>query len=225
MNASGEAYAMGLDLKRFRAVVTTTVARLQGDARSVVGASGSRNSSRCTSCDVKIGDEMDLENQQPPPLLNSPVHLRPSPGRVKTPRNNDYLFSVGHNIVPPLSRSISEDEKTCAICLDPTEERETNNTEGKPPSPIFIISTLECGHVFHFDCILHWFSNSSRCPLCQKDFGVLPHADYGRSRNTQPLPPSHLSTKGIKLTLCILVLVIITLAYLAWWSYANEIGY
>lgn len=57
---------------------------------------------------------------------------------------------------------------TCAICTD---------TLGDSPF------TLECGHLFHVDCIVAWFrSGKSSCPMCrdcgQGDFVALDNLKY-----------------------------------------------
>lgn len=33
------------------------------------------------------------------------------------------------------------------------------------------ISTTECGHTFHFQCLYHWNRTHSNCPLCRASFG------------------------------------------------------
>ncbi|KAG6592288.1 RING-H2 finger protein ATL7, partial [Cucurbita argyrosperma subsp. sororia] len=43
----------------------------------------------------------------------------------------------------------------CSVCLG---EYQTEDKLQKIPS---------CGHVFHLDCIDHWLSNHSTCPLCR----------------------------------------------------------
>lgn len=59
-----------------------------------------------------------------------------------------------------------DEETACAICLElikPNDESEYNKKQ-------FVV--LSCDHVFHNDCILHWFKNYNYvCPLCKKECG------------------------------------------------------
>jgi len=228
-----------LELSRFRAVATTSVSsssRRCGNGTTshhvgaVMSAAAPLHESLTestpgeivipvlpaeTTSTVKLDQDLESPNQHEPVLtLNSPVHLnRQQLSETTAQAHVNYMLGNVSSIAP----QYSEEEKMCAICLESYEEK----AEEKP----IIISTLECGHVFHLDCILHWFSNSSRCPLCQKDFTGPPPTEGSRSRRRhQPVNSPHLSSKGVKVTLCVLVLVILTLAYLAWWSYANDIG-
>nr|GEX74327.1 hypothetical protein [Tanacetum cinerariifolium] len=47
-----------------------------------------------------------------------------------------------------------EEIDTCAICYDEYEE---NKKFGK----------LQCGHLFHMDCIKSWLSRKNSCPMCR----------------------------------------------------------
>jgi len=50
--------------------------------------------------------------------------------------------------------------ETCSICIDEFDSQHQ-------------IYKLECGHVFHKECILRWMNNESRCPLCNKTYGSI----------------------------------------------------
>lgn len=51
----------------------------------------------------------------------------------------------------------SEDEPTCAICIQPIRTRNTR--------------TLECGHTFHKGCLGRWKSTGNyTCPVCRQVF-------------------------------------------------------
>ena len=50
------------------------------------------------------------------------------------------------------------DNKECIICLNTFDENATNKV------------ILECGHSFHYECILSWFDKKMTCPYCQKKF-------------------------------------------------------
>ena len=30
------------------------------------------------------------------------------------------------------------------------------------------VKILECGHMYHYDCIIEWFKRKRECPLCSK---------------------------------------------------------
>lgn len=49
------------------------------------------------------------------------------------------------------------DPGTCAICQDAIQHRPDG------------CSLRNCGHQFHDNCILEWFTHSVRCPVCRND--------------------------------------------------------
>ncbi|OWZ19229.1 Kazal serine protease inhibitor PbraEPI2 [Phytophthora megakarya] len=61
---------------------------------------------------------------------------------------NDYTRSVGEEA----------HDQLCSICLN--EDPVTD--EGRP------LVALPCGHHFHEDCVIDWFSTSPTCPLCRR---------------------------------------------------------
>lgn len=50
----------------------------------------------------------------------------------------------------------------CSICLSELE-------------PAARIGDLECGHVFHVDCLRRWIQRSNHCPLCKSTKVTTPH--------------------------------------------------
>ena len=47
----------------------------------------------------------------------------------------------------------NEGNEICAVCLSSINEKDKYK--------------LECGHIFHTDCIIKWFRNSNgNCPCC-----------------------------------------------------------
>ena len=44
--------------------------------------------------------------------------------------------------------------ETCVICLENYEKEDK-------------ITTLECNHIFHHQCIVSWVENDNTCPLCR----------------------------------------------------------
>ena len=53
----------------------------------------------------------------------------------------------------------SYETKSCIICL-----KEFNNG--------IKVTKVRCGHIFCCECIKEWFSQSTTCPHCRKDFDV-----------------------------------------------------
>ena len=71
----------------------------------------------------------------------------------------------------------------CAICLEQFNDIKKNNNEEKNSEEKDIvterqinvqdsekndISTLECGHQFHTECIAKWMERKNECPLCRQ---------------------------------------------------------
>jgi len=44
------------------------------------------------------------------------------------------------------------------------------------------ISTTECGHTFHHQCLYKWHRRHTNCPLCRKEFGDIEEEQYGIGR-------------------------------------------
>ena len=60
----------------------------------------------------------------------------------------------------------------CSICMDAIQ----GNTN---------ISTTECGHSFHHQCLYKWNRRHTNCPLCRKEFGdVEPERQFGIGRTS-----------------------------------------
>ena len=62
------------------------------------------------------------------------------------------------NIPLTLEKKEIEDEKlfneTCVICLDNFQKKDK-------------ISTLQCEHSFHYNCLSLWIKDKNSCPLCR----------------------------------------------------------
>ena len=78
------------------------------------------------------------------------------------------------------------DNPTCDICADPQKDK--------------YMYTLQCGHSFHYECIMKSFlcdrkTNYNQCPLCRQSHGLLPIVNalprliYGIHFNQYPPPP------------------------------------
>lgn len=47
-------------------------------------------------------------------------------------------------------------QQSCVICLEAYEQGE-------------LLASLNCGHLFHVDCVAGWMRRASHCPLCRTD--------------------------------------------------------
>ena len=68
---------------------------------------------------------------------------------------------IRSNKIYPITFKKSEkiyNNKSCSICLEKINNNDIKN------------ATLECGHIFHSDCILKWIENKSNCPICRAKF-------------------------------------------------------
>ncbi|CAL5200230.1 unnamed protein product [Lathyrus oleraceus] len=53
--------------------------------------------------------------------------------------------------------------RNCSICL----ERFHDDSKEDGVSDDVKVSTMECGHMFHYNCIVKWLQTSHVCPLCR----------------------------------------------------------
>jgi E3 ubiquitin-protein ligase RNF181 len=56
------------------------------------------------------------------------------------------------------SKTVTEDDEKCAICLVPNE-----NLNGQK------FLKLPCNHEFHDSCILPWLEKTNSCPMCRQE--------------------------------------------------------
>jgi len=54
-----------------------------------------------------------------------------------------------------------DEELCCSVCLVEFDKEDE-------------VRVLDCSHVFHKDCIDQWFTGSTVCPLCKRDYGPPP---------------------------------------------------
>lgn len=115
-----------------------------------------------------------------------PVELHvplPSPGKIQLPDELDtdtgfnmashgsYLTAQEVADLPPTNGGEAE----CPICRcefksdDAASVANPSNASGSSSSAE--VFRLECGHVYHANCLETWFATRRRCPECQKDFG------------------------------------------------------
>jgi len=63
------------------------------------------------------------------------------------------------------------DDARCSICFCDVEAEDVTSSSSTARAPGAI--ELQCGHIFHGECIRLWFKEKRRCPICQRNFGWL----------------------------------------------------
>ncbi|KAH0672552.1 hypothetical protein KY290_024780 [Solanum tuberosum] len=59
-----------------------------------------------------------------------------------------------------LTKSTCVETKTrCSICLDDYYNKK-------------ILTEINCGYLYHFDCIIDWIKLKNSCPICKRDVTV-----------------------------------------------------
>ena len=97
---------------------------------------------------------------------NDPVVVRPSAAEIRAATRTHTATPVDLN---------------CSICQEGITE----------PGATRII---ECGHLFHPNCISEWFTRSVHCPMCRYDIrGVSQNVPTSFETTDEPLPASSLS--------------------------------
>lgn len=66
--------------------------------------------------------------------------------------------------VPPTAEDLQKYDPLCSICHDDI----TDAPESLAASVLF-----PCSHMFHRECILHWFHQQQRCPMCSTNIDEL----------------------------------------------------
>lgn len=89
-------------------------------------------------------------------------------------KKNLYNIMNPQTLVLPIQNHLDDDEVdlTCSICM----------CELEPGEYIYNIS---CKHIFHIDCLEHWYSRKDICPLCKRhlDFEVTTEDCYTFNRS------------------------------------------
>lgn len=97
-----------------------------------------------------LHSSMEEEEEAVPPLI-----------RLSIPANwNEPVPVIASNErITESMREITSDMElgTCAICQEGIQQR----ADG--------CHLRNCGHQFHDNCILEWFTHSVRCPVCRND--------------------------------------------------------
>ncbi|XP_058776959.1 E3 ubiquitin-protein ligase RING1-like [Vicia villosa] len=68
------------------------------------------------------------------------------------PASNEAILSLKSYSLP----------QNCSICMEKFHDdlKEDDSDDVK-------VSTMACGHIFHYNCIVQWLQTSHVCPLCR----------------------------------------------------------
>ena len=94
---------------------------------------------------------LDWANNNTGPLKNEIIQLLKSKGAL-TSEELDIL-----NKMTERKEFYVDNQNTCSICLNEFTGNDAN-----------MIIKLDCGHIFHTDCLLKWFKTSNLCPFCKQ---------------------------------------------------------
>lgn len=79
-----------------------------------------------------------------------------------------------------------EKDNICVICRMDINECSIYSKEIKPNN----LTQINCGHLFHTDCLSKWQKRQNKCPLCKKR--ITTACFCGNCHNATPLPPAPL---------------------------------
>lgn len=109
---------------------------------------------------VQIPDELDLDTAFD---MTSAGQLLNDQEVAALPPNS------GEECECPICRcSLKPEEDDANPVLDNTVHPNQGNSNQSNETGVF---KLQCGHVYHRQCLEQWFATRRRCPECQKDFG------------------------------------------------------
>ena len=83
------------------------------------------------------------------------LQLEEGVGNVNKGLSKDKISKIPEK---PFHKALFDDNTQCIICMDGFNENE-------------LVKQLDCGHIFHGDCIDHWLSQQKNCPFCKAECG------------------------------------------------------
>ena len=81
------------------------------------------------------------------------LELEEGVGNVNKGLSKDKIDKIPNK---PFRKALFDDNIDCIICMEGFNENE-------------LVKQLDCGHIFHGDCIDHWLSQQKNCPFCKKE--------------------------------------------------------
>uniref|UniRef100_A0A7C8YEW2 RING-type domain-containing protein n=1 Tax=Opuntia streptacantha TaxID=393608 RepID=A0A7C8YEW2_OPUST len=112
----------------------------------------------------------------------------PTPAKVMLPRrvslyyrdlNRDPNYAKEAAMDPRKNKTLDEEGKSCAVCLEDFEAREE-------------VMLTPCNHMFHEECIVPWVKSHGQCPVCRSVFCErIKENGSGNGNRAVALPPGH----------------------------------
>ena len=82
----------------------------------------------------------------------------------KIPKEKNSINNENnHDIITEINEEVRDRNKST---LNIEDEKKINENFEKDEG---FIAKLNCGHIFHSECIVHWMEKQNKCPLCKKD--------------------------------------------------------
>jgi len=86
---------------------------------------------------------------------------------------NEDLLNIDDAIIENSEKEGLRERKTANNSNNRNSEKEVSqqkiNKEAEEAKKDSFIAKLNCGHIFHSECIANWMTKKSTCPLCKKD--------------------------------------------------------
>lgn len=116
------------------------------------------------------------------PVIDTIRRSMEDTGGTKRVASQQYIRSIQQR---PSHAEITEEEE-CQVCMDSYLDC-FNEESPSPRDPI----QLECGHIFHRECILEWLKGDNRCPICRHEYES---KEISLSSSAETVPEEHLPT-------------------------------
>ena len=92
-------------------------------------------------------------------IIDANVHSKlPIDAQIIAENGNIYFEKLLPKVIRKKLKKVEELEKTCPICLTCIADS-------------YIV--IDCSHQFCERCIVNWYKQSSKCPLCKKPYCLL----------------------------------------------------
>ncbi len=83
--------------------------------------------------------------------------------------------------------NFSTEQEFCPICFDRLDSFDRSEFLGKTETKIKhtickVSESVECGHIFHCECIKNWTSDRRDCPVCRKEIRKLEELNYSNNK-------------------------------------------
>src|SRR6478609_2508405 len=99
----------------------------------------------------------DVKSMQISPITQNPADIPVSENQQST-------------LTEPNEQIVHDENRICSICLTEMINADTRDNQDNQDTTLSL-TTLRCAHVFHTECVEHWFaiSRKQRCPICRME--------------------------------------------------------